>query len=275
MDAPSYSFNHVCIPPQTQISLHTQESWELSHIVTGSGRHIIGGKTEPFSSGEVVMIPPGVPHCWKFSDKDTDRNGYIENITVTVEDVFLDQLAEMLPPLADDLDRFRRIQDCVYFKSGTARKIGGLLRRMKSGNEAARAILMVRLIYALCRSMDSAGSRDILFEPYDRPDQAELRLEKIRAYIACRYRHGISIDEISGHVGMNRSAFCVFFRRKTGLTFTEYLNSYRINIACKMLRHKGCSVSEACYESGVNDTAYASRVFRRYKGCSPSSFLNK
>ena len=54
MDTPSYSFNHVCIPPQTQISLHTQESWELSHIVTGSGRHIIGGKTEPFSSGEVV-----------------------------------------------------------------------------------------------------------------------------------------------------------------------------------------------------------------------------
>ena len=42
-----------------------------------------------------------------------------------------------------------------------------------------------------------------------------------------------------------------------------------------MLRHKGCSVSEACYESGFNDTAYFSRVFRRYKGCSPSSFLNK
>ena len=73
----SFTFNNVSLTPSEQIGLHRQPLWELSYIVTGSGMRLIGDMTEPFQCGEVVMIPPEIPHCWIFNNNDTDANGQI------------------------------------------------------------------------------------------------------------------------------------------------------------------------------------------------------
>ena len=56
-----YTFDHVKLTPDKQITLHSQESWELSHVVTGSGEREIGDTTEPFAPGDLVLIPRAFP----------------------------------------------------------------------------------------------------------------------------------------------------------------------------------------------------------------------
>ena len=77
----SYTFDCVHLAPDEQIGSHQHSTWELSYVITGAGMRTIGDMTEPFSSGEVVLVPPGISHCWYFDNKVTDTEGKIENIT--------------------------------------------------------------------------------------------------------------------------------------------------------------------------------------------------
>lgn len=71
---------------------------------------------------------------------------------------------------------------------------------------------------------------------------------------------------------MNKSAFCVFFRKMAGKTFVQYLNECRIQMACRMLEKGEKSVSEVCYAVGFGDVPYFHRMFKRMTGVSPGKY---
>ena len=102
----------------------------------------------------------------------------------------------------------------------------------------------------------------------------EQRLSQIRTWVICNADKEVSLDAIASHVGMNKSAFCTFFKKATGKTFITYLNEYRISLVCDLLKKGGMSVSEACYRAGFSDIPYFNRVFKRIKGCSPSAYVS-
>lgn len=109
----SFTFNNVSLTPSEQIGLHRQPLWELSYIVTGSGMRLIGDMTEPFQCGEVVMIPPEIPHCWiLIIIFDTDANGQISNITITFANEFLDNCSSVFPELRRYIESVERYSWC-------------------------------------------------------------------------------------------------------------------------------------------------------------------
>ena len=258
-----YTFDHVKLTPDKQIALHSQESWELSYVVTGRGEREIGDTTEPFAPGDLVLVPPGIPHCWHFDPRSTDKGGRIENITVALDEAFLDKVASAFPALSDTVDALRQYADAVTFPKVQAQYIASLLKQMCGETEPERAVSMLALLCALARQGRALGH-------YRKPDLNRQRLMQVRIYVSCNYNHPLSLDEIARHVGMNRSAFCTFFRKHTGQTFVDYLNAYRVNIAHRLLVWEGMPVAEACFASGFNDVAYFCRTFKRYKGFPPS-----
>lgn len=44
----SMTFDHVALHPDQQIGQHSQQTWELSYIIQGSGESLIGSIREPF-----------------------------------------------------------------------------------------------------------------------------------------------------------------------------------------------------------------------------------
>ncbi|WP_103984048.1 cupin domain-containing protein [Parabacteroides chinchillae] len=99
LEKQSFSYDYVRLSPTEQIGLHRQSSWELTLIVIGSGIKLIGDTTEPFQSGEVVIIPPEIPHCWYFNGNNTDTEGKIVNITLSFTNEFLDHCSLNFPEL--------------------------------------------------------------------------------------------------------------------------------------------------------------------------------
>lgn len=88
------------------------------------------------------------------------------------------------------------------------------------------------------------------------------------------YVHPITLDEIAKEVGMNRSAFCSYFKRCKGMTFSQFVTEYRLNTACELLKHSSKGVSEICYLVGFNDLPHFIRVFTKTIGISPSNIEN-
>ena len=80
---------------------------------------------------------------------------------------------------------------------------------------------------------------------------------------------------MAAETGMNRSAFCSYFKRCKGMTFSQFVTQYRLNTACELLKHLQKSVSEVCYLVGFNDLPHFIRVFRKNIGTTPSQYRKR
>ena len=49
---------------------HFHEEYELTCILNGSGKRYVGSHMEDFVTGDLVLLGPNLPHCWKLEGKD-------------------------------------------------------------------------------------------------------------------------------------------------------------------------------------------------------------
>ena len=88
------------------------------------------------------------------------------------------------------------------------------------------------------------------------------RMQQVCEYVMAHYVHPIALNDITSEVGMNRSAFCIWFKRYKGMAFSKFLTQqYRLHTACELLKHSHKSVSEIGYLVSFNDIPH-------FNGCS-------
>ena len=142
-----------------------------------------------------------------------------------------------------------------------------LLQAMRTQDAVERLSSLLRMLPLLARTDEARTVGSIRAT-----DKTQERLNMVRVYVACNAARGITLDDMARHVSMSRSAFCAFFRQAAGKTFFTYLNEYRTELACRLLAQGDLPVSDICYRAGFADVPYFNRVFRRYKGCTPSAY---
>ena len=140
---------------------------------------------------------------------------------------------------------------------------------MNDLDELGRLCEMFRLLPVIFTSSDHTFAGKPM-----RIERDVRRMQQISAYLMAHYVHTISLDEIAAEVGMNRSAFCSYFKRCKGMTFSEFVTRYRLNTACELLVHSQMQVSEICYAVGFNDVPHFNRIFRKMKHMSPREYRN-
>ncbi|WP_394803527.1 helix-turn-helix domain-containing protein [Niabella hibiscisoli] len=72
-------------------------------------------------------------------------------------------------------------------------------------------------------------------------------------------------------MGLSVPSFCNFFKKTTQITFSDFVNQYRIQKSC-MLLHQDKSISEVCFECGFNNVTYFNRLFKQVMNETPSGF---
>ncbi|MCB0845369.1 MAG: helix-turn-helix transcriptional regulator, partial [Bacteroidetes bacterium] len=82
----------------------------------------------------------------------------------------------------------------------------------------------------------------------------------------------ISLEEIAAEINMTVPAFCRYFKKLSGKTFTRFVNEFRVVHACKLLSEKPSSITEICYESGFNNFSHFNKIFKETTGKSPSAY---
>lgn len=265
-----FGFSDVRLMPGEQIGLHKQDTWEISYIITGSGMRLIGDRTEPFESGEIVFIPPDIPHCWRFDNTSVDADGRISNISLFFGGEFLDRCASVFPNMQDMVGRLRTLDHAVSLSGKKREAAGELLLRMREEDEEDRLVSLLRLILILSRP-----GRESEVGRRQEENLSQKRMDDIRTYVICNADRRIALDEVARHVGMNRSSFCIFFKKETGRTFIDFLNGYRISLACKYLRDTDSQVADICFRAGFESVPYFNRVFSNVMGCTPTEYRRR
>ncbi|MGO4707755.1 AraC family transcriptional regulator [Chryseobacterium sp. 2TAF14] len=262
----SFSFDHVHTEFDKQVPLHQQETWELAYIVTGSGTRIIGDITENFSHGEVILIPPDIPHCWSFDKNIHDRDGKIENICVFFKSQFVDDLRNFYPESGESLIKIEEIKNALSFYGETQKKLQELLKLMSKQNVMERLSTFILIL----DQISSSESTNIV--GYLKGKNNENKLLEIHMFVLNQHHRNIPLDEVAQIAGMPKSTFCLFFKKMTGKSFVTYLIEFRIESSCQMLIKTQMSVSEICMAAGFNDIPYFNRIFKKIKGITPTEF---
>src|SRR5690606_24467656 len=60
-------------PEAFEAPYHFHPEFELTYIVHGAGKRYVGSYMERFGAGDLALIAPNVPHCWKLEGSDKTR----------------------------------------------------------------------------------------------------------------------------------------------------------------------------------------------------------
>ena len=82
----------------------------------------------------------------------------------------------------------------------------------------------------------------------------------------------LSLSEVATLVNMSDSAFSHFFKKRTGISYINYVNNLRIARACTLLSDTTLSASEICYDCGFNNKSNFIRIFRKRKNMTPIEY---
>lgn len=103
------------------------------------------------------------------------------------------------------------------------------------------------------------------------PDSIALALEFMKNNLAAP----ITRDEVAKACNMSYGYFSKIFHQKTGYTFTDLLNKFRVEKACALFDETSLNINQVALECGFTDQSYFSKVFRRYIGASPKEYRRR
>ena len=97
---------------------------------------------------------------------------------------------------------------------------------------------------------------------------------EILQYIAENYREDITSKEAAAALSYNQCYFCRSFRRMFGMSFTEYLNQYRVGASRVLLERKEQTITKIALECGFRTSAHFTSCFKKYVGILPSQYVS-
>lgn len=91
-------------------------------------------------------------------------------------------------------------------------------------------------------------------------------------YIKEHYTQPIGLIDVAEYTRMTENHLSTLFREESGINFLQYLNSYRLNKAAKLLKDTTLNISEVADSCGFPTPSYFTKIFRRYTSLSPREF---
>lgn len=263
----NFRFDYVCLPPDRKIGMHTQPTWELVLNIRGGGRRTIGATTLPIGRGEVILVPPGMPHFWDFDDSDTDAEGNIVHIALIFGPAVLGSLAAVFPEMAATVAAIEANTEAIEVQGPERDILERLLLDMRGRSPLGRLPLVIEILTVLGRAKSTVavGTPTML-------SHREIQLERLRTYCICNMGRNLGLAEVAAYMGMSKAAFCSFVRRGAGCSFTAYLNAMRLRKAAMLLTTANDRISDIAYQTGFADVPYFNRLFRRHFGVAPTRY---
>lgn len=206
-------------------------------------------------------------HGWIF---DNNPGNVVEDICLIFRKNLFKELSVTLPEIGPLGHLDSRQHTAFQLRGDLLKNVRHEMQEIIKADSLGQLSGVIRILghLALSDEMNPTG----INRPLKKRDK---KIQQIEIYVSLHYNHDIPIDEIASLVHMNRSSFCVFFKRMKGVSFTNYLNTYRMDIACRLLSTTDKSVSEIAYGVGFNNLSHFCRTFLKYKEVSPTKYRNR
>lgn len=245
---------------------HQHPEYEIVYIHKGSGKRHIGQHLSHFEEGELMFIGPNVPHLNFGYGADSEH----EEIVVQLRDNFLGDAFLQSPELHDIKRVFELSKQGLNFFGKTREQVATLMLTLPQLNHFERLIQLLLILQKLATSKEY-NLLKINGLSYEHSHREESRIRQIYSYVEQHYQQEIDLQTVADLASLTVPSFCRYFKKITQMTFTDFVNEYRIKQACKMLINNQ-SVTDVCYNSGFNNLSHFTKTFKSVTGKTPREY---
>lgn len=255
--------------PFYDLWLHWHTEFELIHIVSGTYRIFINDHDEILKEGDYCLIPGKTVH----GDSQVKSECKYESAVFDIElmrlhgfspDAFISEvvngtiiLENIFPAEKKDIARAGE----SFFET---------IRDQKEGWDAIASGYLI-IFFGLIKKNRLYSEKKIL--PAKKRIRNE-RLEIVLDLIKKNYMNDITLEELARAAGFSPKYFCRVFREMTNRAPVEYLNWFRINRSCALIRETDEKLQTIAQSCGFNDFSYFIKMFHRYKKMTPLKYRN-
>ncbi|HZK26197.1 MAG TPA: AraC family transcriptional regulator [Thermoclostridium sp.] len=249
-------------------SCHYHNDYELYYLLEGRRNYFIQNKVYPVVKGDIVLI--NIQDIHKTMDSN---NSVHERIVVNFKKEFI---APIFEDEVDLLNCFLSDHKVIKLNVSEQSFVQSILikmveedRKKPKGYLTYEKILLTELLLFINRNMEK-------FEEQQRyRNSVQNKMSEVALYLIENYMKKITLKQVAEEFFITSSHLSRSFKRTTGFTFIEYLNSIRIKEARKLLKGTKKSVMEISELTGFESQTHFGRVFKEITGLSPLQYRRK
>ncbi|MBU5442215.1 response regulator [Paenibacillus sp. MSJ-34] len=98
------------------------------------------------------------------------------------------------------------------------------------------------------------------------------RLKIIEDYVREHLSENITAVTMANRLFLNPNYFSRYFKKLTGMNFTDYVHRLKMDIAAQMIKNDAGKIEVISMKLGYSDRTYFSKVFKKYNGVTPSEY---
>ncbi len=248
---------------------HFHPQLELVYIEGADGTRHVGDHIAAFKHSDLVLIGSNIPHL---------------NFDYGIKTPYQKIVVHMTPKILDhgwgNLPEFKPVEqllaDSVYglaFSKPLHVQVADTLKNLNQQKPFQQMLSVMEVLQTLSSDADL---QRLHTKPVVNPNsiKEQRRIKQVYAYIEEHFHHKIELQDVADLCCLSKEAFCRYFKKMTRLTFTAFVNHYRIDHAKRLLM-QGQSVTQAAFNSGFESLAYFNRIFKRVTGLNPLSFKQR
>lgn len=248
---------------------HFHPEYEIVYVEGTSGTRHVGDHTSIYEGSDLVFIGPNIPHL----NFDYGVRTECEQVIIQMKENFLGKDFLDIPEFAAIKILFDQSHFGLSFTGSTKQMVGERLKALPKLDHFDQLMSLLQILRILATSDQvsilnntPAGNKSLQKEQF--------RMDSIYKYIETHFDQKTDVNFIAEQVNLTTAAFCRFFKKNVKMTFTDFVNQYRINQAKNYLLQDK-TVSETCFAVGFESLSYFNKLFKKVEGENPSEFKRR
>ena len=249
---------------------HFHPELELTLILEGKGRRLVGRQVSNYDVGDLVLLGPNLPHTWS-ADEPSTEGEMSRSIVIQFKEHFAGQEFWQIPEMAAIRNLFQKAQSGVWVKGKTRDLVAEKMAQGIDQTPFRKMLQLVDILQIIAVSED-VELVDHQFTTYLPTNTESERFHKVYTFLLEHYREDISLPTVAGVANLTPTSFCRFFKKITRKTFVDILTEFRLKHACHLLASTEAPIADICFESGFGNISYFNKEFKKSLGQSPMRY---
>ncbi|WDF78887.1 AraC family transcriptional regulator [Mucilaginibacter sp. KACC 22773] len=245
---------------------HYHPEYELVYVEADTGIRHVGSHISGYTQSDLVLIGSNLPHL----NFDYRLRSEYHQIVVQLREDFLGTAVSTTPEFTPINQLFKKAANGIAFHGETKSIAVQKLKQLPTLTSFGQLLALMEIFQVLANSdkITILNDEDISLQFFLKD---KIRMGAVYEYIGGNYNRHPDVNVIAAKVNFTTAAFCRYFKKQTNITFTDFVNQYRIDVA-KNLLMQDKNVTEVCYAVGFESLSYFNKLFNKMVGQNPLDF---